>query len=670
MKYNIEHDIHYLNLLAKSFPTVAAASTEIINLSAILNLPKGTEHFLADIHGEHEAFLHVLKNASGRISRKVDEIFGEYMPLAAKKELCTLIYYPEQKLELIKNQYAMQETQDDGQDNLAEWYRMTLHQLVKVFRVISSKYTRSKVRKSIPPEYSYILEELLHTRTEERDKAQYVNVIIDEIISTDSADDFITAIANVIQRLAIDQLHILGDVYDRGPGAHIIMDKLCEYHSWDIQWGNHDVLWMGACVGNDACICNVIRLSLRYANLLTLEDGYGINLMPLATFAMETYGDDPCTAFQPILNAENEGRFDQKTLRLMAMMHKAITILQFKAEAAIIKRNPSWKMDDRMLLNHIDFSDGTVEVEGKRYKMLDTNFPTVNPADPSAFSDEELMLMKKLHHSFRVSEKLQRHIKTILSHGCMYAIYNNNLLFHASVPMNEDGTLKQVEIMPGVTCSGHILMKKIGMMIRSAFAYDTPKQEKQYAKDYFLYLWCGKDSCLFDKAKMATFERYFIAEKETHVEEKGWFFKLRELEKTADTILDSFGVTGENRHIINGHVPVHVKKGELPIKANGKIMVIDGGFAEPYHKETGIAGYTLVYHSREFELVQHEPFTNVEDAVREGRDIKSSTQIVATTGRRLLVADTDRGKELQQRIDDLRELLYAFRHGFIKEVKR
>ena len=669
MKYDIEHDIHYLNLLAKSFPNIAAASTEIINLSAILNLPKGTEHFLADIHGEHEAFLHVLKNASGRISRKVDEIFGEYMPLAAKKELCTLIYYPEQKLELIKNQYAGQDAQDDAQESLEEWYRMILHQLVKVFRVISSKYTRSKVRKSFPPEYSYILEELLHTRTEERDKAQYVNVIIDEIISTDSADDFITAIANVIQRLAIDQLHILGDVYDRGPGAHIIMDKLCEYHSWDIQWGNHDILWMGACVGNDACICNVIRLSLRYANLLTLEDGYGINLMPLATFAMETYGDDPCTAFQPRLNPENEERFDQKTLRLMAMMHKAITVLQFKAEAAIIKRNPSWKMDDRMMLNHIDFTNGTVEVEGKRYAMLDMNFPTVTPEDPSAFSEEELQLMKKLHHSFRVSEKLQRHIKTILSHGCMYAIYNNNLLFHASVPMNQDGTLKEVEIMPGVTCSGRVLMKKIGMMIRSAFAYDTPMEEKRYAKDYFMYLWCGKDSCLFDKAKMATFERYFLAEKETHVEEKGWFFKLRELEKTADTILDSFGVTGENRLIINGHVPVHVKKGELPIKANGKIMVIDGGFAEPYHKETGIAGYTLVYHSREFELVQHEPFTNVEDAVREGRDIKSSTQIVATTGRRLLVADTDRGKELQQQIDDLRELLYAFRHGFIKEVK-
>ena len=663
MKYDIERDINYLRLLAKSFPNVAAASTEIINLSAILNLPKGTEHFLADIHGEHEAFLHVLKNASGRISQKVDEIFGEYMPSAAKKELCTLIYYPEQKLELVKAR----------EEDLDEWYRMTLHQLVKVFRVISSKYTRSKVRKSLPPEYSYILEELLHTRTEEANKVAYVNVIIDTIISTDSADDFITALANVIQRLAIDQLHILGDVYDRGPGAHIIMDKLSEYHSWDIQWGNHDVLWMGACAGNDACICNVIRLSLRYANLLTLEDGYGINLMPLATFAMETYGDDPCEAFQPILNPENKDRFDQKTLRLMAMMHKAISILQFKAEAQIFKRNPSWNMQDRCVLETIDYAGGTCHVDGKEYKLLDNKFPTVNASNPSEFTDEERQLMEKLHHSFKVSEKLRRHIRTLLTHGCMYAIYNNNLLFHASIPLNADGSLKEVEIIPGVKCSGRLLLKRTGMLVRSAFASDTPKEEKQYARDYFLYLWCGKDSCLFDKSKMATFERYFIAEKETHVEEKGWFFKLRDqdesAERMADTVLDAFGVTGPNRHIINGHVPVHVKKGESPIKANGKLMVIDGGFAEPYHKETGIAGYTLVYHSREFELVQHEPFINVDDAIREGRDIKSSTQIVATTGHRLHVEDTDRGKELKKQIEDLRELLYAYRHGFITEVK-
>ena len=663
MKYDIERDINYLRLLAKSFPNVAAASTEIINLSAILNLPKGTEHFLADIHGEHEAFLHVLKNASGRISQKVDEIFGEYMPSASKKELCTLIYYPEQKLELIKAR----------EEDLDEWYRMTLHQLVKVFRVISSKYTRSKVRKSLPPEYSYILEELLHTRTEEANKVAYVNVIIDTIISTDSADDFITALANVIQRLAIDQLHILGDVYDRGPGAHIIMDKLGEYHSWDIQWGNHDVLWMGACAGNDACICNVIRLSLRYANLLTLEDGYGINLMPLATFAMETYGDDPCEAFQPILNPENKDRFDQKTLRLMAMMHKAISILQFKAEAQIFKRNPSWNMQDRCVLETIDYDCGTCRVDGKEYKLLDNKFPTVNASNPSEFTDEERQLMEKLHHSFKVSEKLRRHMRTLLTHGCMYAIYNNNLLFHASIPLNADGSLKEVEIIPGVKCSGRLLLKRTGMLVRSAFASDTPKEEKQYARDYFLYLWCGKDSCLFDKSKMATFERYFIAEKETHVEEKGWFFKLRDqddsAERMADTVLDAFGVTGPNRHIINGHVPVHVKKGESPIKANGKLMVIDGGFAEPYHKETGIAGYTLVYHSREFELVQHEPFINVDDAIREGRDIKSSTQIVATTGHRLHVEDTDRGKELKKQIEDLRELLYAYRHGFITEVK-
>ncbi|MBQ0075070.1 MAG: fructose-1,6-bisphosphatase [Prevotella sp.] len=662
-KYDIERDMHYLLLLSKSFPNVASASTEIINLSAIMNLPKGTEHFLADIHGEHEAFIHVLKNASGRISKKVDDIFGEYLPAYAKKELCTLIYYPEQKLELIKSQ-----TED-----LEDWYRMTLHQLVKVFREISSKYTRSKVRKSLPDEYSYILEELLHERPEEANKVAYVNVIIDTIISTDSADDFITALANVIQRLAIDQLHILGDVYDRGPGAHIIMDKLGEYHSWDIQWGNHDILWMGACAGNIGCICNVIRLSLRYANLMTLEDGYGINLMPLATFAMETYGKDTCEAFKPILNSENKDKFDKKTLRLMTMMHKAISVLQFKAEAQIFKRNPSWQMEDRCMLSAIDFEKGVCRIDGKEYAMLDMNFPTVDPENPNAFTEEEELLMKKLVHSFRISEKLQRHIKTMLSHGCMYAVYNNNLLFHASIPLNEDGTLKEVEIMPGTKLSGHLLLKNTGMLVRSAFQNDTPKEEKEYAKDYFLYLWCGKDSCLFDKSKMATFERYFIVEKETHIEKKGVFFRMRDddsvAEKMADTILDAFGVIGENRHIINGHVPVHVKKGETPIKANGKLMVIDGGFAEPYHKETGIAGYTLVYHSREFELVQHEPFTNVEDAVREGRDIKSTANIVAKTGHRLLVADTDLGQELNKQIADLRELLYAYRHGFIKEVK-
>lgn len=657
--FDIERDMHYLQLLAQSFPTIADASTEIINLSAILNLPKGTEHFLADIHGEHEAFLHIIKNASGNIKRKVNELFGNTLREAEKKELCTLIYYPEQKLEIIKSQ----------EDDINDWYHITLHQLVRVLRDVSSKYTRSKVRKSLPSEFSYILQELLYENQEEANKTAYINVIIDTIISTERADDFIIATSKVIQRLSIDQLHILGDVYDRGPGAHIIMDNLSQYHSWDIQWGNHDILWMGACAGNDACICNVIRLSLRYANLTTLEDGYGINLVPLATYAMEKYSDDPCELFMPILNSENNNRFDEKSIRLMGMMHKAITILQFKAEAQLFMRNPSWKMEDRCLLRNIDFNKGTVSLNGKEYELTDTHFPTVDPENPLAFTAEEDILMKKLHHSFRVSEKLQRHMRTILSHGCMYAIYNNNLLFHASVPLNEDGTLKEVEMMPGKWYSGRDLLKQTGLLIRSAFQNDTPAEDRLYAKDYFLYLWCGKDSCLFDKSKMATFERYFIKEKETHNEEKGVFFRLRNDEKAVDNILDAFGVVGENRHIINGHVPVHVAKGESPIKANGKLMVIDGGFAEPYHKETGIAGYTLVYHSRGFQLVQHEPFTSAKDAVLRGTDIKSTMQIVETSGHRMLVADTDRGRELQRQIEDLKELLYAYRHGYLKEEK-
>ena len=657
--HEIEKDMHYLQLLATTFPTIADAATEIINLSAILNLPKGTEHFLADIHGEHEAFLHIIKNASGNIKRKVTELFGNTLRESEIKELCTLIYYPEQKLQMVKAQ----------EKELDDWYHITLYQLVRVLREVSSKYTRSKVSKSLPDEFSFILRELLYEYHSDGAKVAYVNVIIDTIITTGRADDFIIATAKVIQRLSIDQLHILGDVYDRGPGAHIIMDYLSQYHSWDIQWGNHDILWMGASAGNDACICNVIRLSLRYANLTTLEDGYGINLMPLAAYAMENYNDDPCEVFRPILNSENKNRFDEKTLRLMAMMHKAIAILQFKAEAQIFQRNPQWQMLDRCLLSDIDYAKGTITLDGKEYQLTDPHFPSVDPANPLAFTEEEKTIMKRLHHSFRVSEKLQRHINTILSHGCMYAIFNSNLLFHASVPLNEDGSLKEVEIRPGKRYAGKELLHQTGLLIRSAFQNDTPAAEKQYAKDYFLYLWCGKNSPLFDKSKMATFERYFIHEKETHVEEKGNFFRLRNDEKAVDGILDAFGVTGENRHIINGHVPVHVVTGESPIKAGGKLMVIDGGFAEPYHKETGIAGYTLVYHSRGFELVQHEPFTSSKDAVEQGTDIKSTKQIVETAGHRMLVADTDRGRELQQQIDDLTKLLYAYRHGYIKEKK-
>ena len=657
--YNIEEDMRYLQLLSQSFPTVAEASTEIINLQAILNLPKGTEHFLADIHGEYEAFIHVLKNASGNIKRKVNELFGNTLREAEKRELCTLIYYPEQKLELVKH----------NETDIDDWYHITLHQLVAVCRDVSSKYTRSKVRKSLPADFSYIIQELLHEHTEDHDKTAYVNVIVDTIISTGRADDFIIAIANVIQRLAIDSLHILGDIFDRGPGAHIIMDTMRKYHSWDMQWGNHDILWMGAAAGNDACICNVIRLSLRYGNLPTLEEGYGINLVPLATFAMETYKNDPCTEFIPKTTG-GASLLDEKTLRLTAQMHKAIAVIQFKVESQIIAKHPEWKMNDRCLFEHVDYQNGTIDLQGKTYKMSSCSFPTINPAAPSELSPEEEILISKLHHSFSVCEKLHKHIRVMLQHGCMYGIYNNNLLFHASCPLNEDGSLKEVEIYPGKKYSGRALMHHTGMQIRTAFQQDSAPEERDYAIDYFLYLWCGPDSPLFDKSKMATFERYFIADKETHVEEKGYYFKLRDDEEVIDHILDAFGVVGSNRHIINGHVPVRTLKGENPIKANGKLMVIDGGFSKAYHNETGIAGYTLVYHSRGFQLVQHEPFTSTEDAIKRGTDIKSTTQIVEMSNRRMLVADTDIGVELRKQIDDLEELLYAYRHGYIKEKEK
>ena len=657
--YNIEEDMRYLQLLSQSFSTVAEASTEIINLQAILNLPKGTEHFLADIHGEYEAFIHVLKNASGNIKRKVNELFGNTLRETEKRELCTLIYYPEQKLELVKH----------NETDIDDWYHITLHQLVAVCRDVSSKYTRSKVRKSLPADFSYIIQELLHEHTEDHDKTAYVNVIVDTIISTGRADDFIIAIANVIQRLAIDSLHILGDIYDRGPGAHIIMDTMRKYHSWDMQWGNHDILWMGAAAGNDACICNVIRLSLRYGNLPTLEEGYGINLVPLATFAMETYKNDPCTEFIPKTTG-GASQLDEKTLRLTAQMHKAIAVIQFKVESQIIAKHPEWKMNDRCLFEHVDYQNGTIDLQGKTYKMSSCSFPTINPAAPSELSPEEEILISKLHHSFSVCEKLHKHIRVMLQHGCMYGIYNNNLLFHASCPLNEDGSLKEVAIYPGKKYSGRALMHHTGMQIRTAFQQDSAPEERDYAIDYFLYLWCGPDSPLFDKSKMATFERYFIADKETHVEEKGYYFKLRDDEEVIDHILDAFGVVGSNRHIINGHVPVRTLKGENPIKANGKLMVIDGGFSKAYHNETGIAGYTLVYHSRGFQLVQHEPFTSAEDAIKRGTDIKSTTQIVEMSNRRMLVADTDIGVELRKQIDDLEELLYAYRHGYIKEKEK
>ncbi|CDD82037.1 fructose-1 6-bisphosphatase class 3 [Bacteroides sp. CAG:462] len=650
----INRNVKYLRLLSDRFPTIAAASTESINLEAILNLPKGTEHFLSDVHGEHEAFRHVLKNASGAVKRKVNEIFGNTLRETEKKEICTLIYYPREKLELVKA----------SEPDMHDWYLTTLHQLVRVCRTVSSKYTRSKVQKALPPEFAYIIQELLHESSDEPNKHQYFHVIISTIIETHRADQFIVALCNLIQRLVIDSLHLIGDIYDRGPGAHLIMDTLCHYHNLDIQWGNHDILWMGAAAGNECCIANVLRTSLRYANLVTLEDGYGINLLPLATFAMDTYASDPCKSFLPKIE-EGDKTHNERTCRLISQMHKAISIIQFKLEAAMTRRHPEFDMDDRNLLGRINFEKGVLVYEGKEYELNDTNFPTVDPKDPYRLTKEEEEVIHKLHYSFVGSEKLKKHIHCLLTRGSMYLSINSNLLYHASVPLNEDGTLKEV-LVHGKRYKGRQLLDKVDSLVRTAFS-DEPLPEQQFAVDFIWYLWCGKNSPLFDKAKMATFERYFVKDKALHKEEKGAYYDLRDNEQVCDMILDEFGVTGEHRHLITGHVPVKTKKGEKPVKANGKLIVIDGGFSRAYQSETGIAGYTLVYHSRGLQLVQHEPFTSTQEAIREGKDIISSTQLVELSSQRVMVRDTDKGLELERQIHDLFLLLTAFRKGIIKE---
>ena len=655
---NISNDqLRYLQLLARDFPNIATASTEIINLQAILNLPKGTEHFLADLHGEYEAFQHVLRNASGAIKRKVKEIYNETLSAKDQKELCTLIYYPELKLELVK-----QQTED-----LNDWLFVTINRLVKVCRNVSSKYSRSKVSKALPKDFSYIIQELLHESTLDPNKQAYVDVIVKTIIDIERADDFIVAICNLIQQLTIDKLHILGDVFDRGPSPDRIMDILCNYHNFDIQWGNHDILWMGAASGNDCCIANVMRITLRYANQSVLQDGYGINILPLATFAMTAYQGDSCDRFMPKYLNDSE-RINDKDSRLIGMMHKAIAIIQFKLEGQMIMRHPEYEMDNRLLLNNINYDAGTITLDGKEYPLCDTHFPTIDPADPYRLTPEEQNIVDSLHKSFCHSEKLKRHMKCLFRHGCIFTISNSNLLFHASIPLNADGTLKKVKIRGEEYC-GRALFDKVGSMIREAyFGKDYgDKVSYQYALDYDWYLWCGPDSPVFDKNKMATFENYFIDDKQAGKEVKGNYYILRDDEKVCDYILDEFGVEGQHRHIINGHVPVRTLQGEQPIKANGKMMVIDGGFSKAYQPKTGIAGYTLVYHSRGFQLVKHEPFTSIEKAVAEGQDIKSTTQVVEMSAYRMHVKDTDIGKEISRQIEDLQLLLQSYRSGLISE---
>ena len=651
----VKEDLRYLRLLARDFPTVSSVTTEIINLEAILHLPKPTEHFLADIHGEHEAFQHVMRNASGNIKRKVKELFGDSISNEERKELCTLIYYPEEKLKRVKL---------SGVD-MSNYYIVSLHRLIIVCRDVSSKYTRSKVRKSLPEEYAYIIEELMHEANDIVNKQAYFNAIINTIIGTGRADHFITALCYLIQRLAIDRLHILGDIFDRGPGAHNIMDALCEYHHLDITWGNHDVLWMGAAAGNTCCIASVLRLSLRDANTTTLEDGYAINMVPLATFAMEQYADDPCEIYQPRVDEERTN-FTDKDVRLIAQMHKAVSVIEFKLSGQIAMAHPEWGMMDRCLMEFIDKERGVINIDGTDYEMKDKLWPTLDPKNPYALTPEESDVIERLRHSFMRSERLQNHVNCLLMRGGMYAIYNSNLMFHAAVPINEDGSMREV-VFDGEKVKGKQLMKKVERMARSAFDNDLTAAEREKAADFFWYLWCGPESPLFGKAKMATFERYLLSDKEVQKEPKGWYYILRDNADVCDGILDEFGVKGTHRHIINGHVPVRVGHGETPIKANGRLMVIDGGFSKVYHNRTGIAGYTLVYHSRGFELVQHEPFTSTEEAVTNGTDIHGTTQIVEMTDNREMVQDTDIGRGILIKIADLERLLVAYRKGVIKE---
>lgn len=643
----------YLDRLSDLYPTIAAASTEIINLQAILNLPKGTEHFITDVHGEYEAFSHVLKNGSGSVRRKINDVFGNTLSSRDKQSLATLIYYPKDKIVQVKK----------TESNMEDWYKINLYRLIEVSKRAASKYTRSKVRKALPKDFAYVIEELITERSEINDKESYYNEIIMTIIRIGRAEEFIIAISSLIQRLVVDHLHIVGDIYDRGPGPHIIMDKLMSYHSLDIQWGNHDVVWMGAAAGQLACIANVIRICARYGNLDILEDGYGINLLPLATFALQVYGDDPCDCFK-LKGSDNPNRAE---MELNMRMHKAISIIQFKIEGQTIRRQPGFGLEERALLHRIDYEKGTITLDGKEYKLLDTNFPTIDPKNPYQLSADEEDVMERLERAFTGCEKLQEHMHFLLSKGSLYKVYNNNLLYHGCVPLNEDGTLKEVTLF-SKKFKGKSLYDALERYVRKGF-FAVNKENLENGKDIMWYIWLNPNSPLFGKDKMATFERYFLAEKETHTEVKNPYYQYIENEKVIASIMKEFGLDfkSDDTHIINGHVPVKRKNGESPVKCNGKVMVIDGGFSKAYQRETGIAGYTLIYNSYGLLLVAHEPFESTESAIEKESDIHSESMVIRRVVQRSLVENTDVGKELKEQIADLEVLLAAYRSGELKE---
>lgn len=647
----VEKDRLVLKALSKQYKNIAAASTEIINLQSILNLPKGTEHFLTDIHGESEQFNHVLKNGSGSIRRKIDEEFGSTISDRDKRSLATLIYYPEEKLEIVQRQ----------EENIDDWYKISLHRLVQMIKRVSSKYTRSKVRKALPKDFAYVIEELITEKEEIQDKEAYYNEIIHTIIRIGRAPQFIIALSLLIQRLCIDHLHIVGDIFDRGPGPHIIMDTLVDYHSVDVQWGNHDIVWMGAASGHLACIANVIRMAARYGNLATIEDGYGINLLPLATFAMEVYDGANLDAFQIRYNTD----YNTKDLDLDSKMHKAMAIIQFKLEGQLMMRHPEFQMQDRMLLDKIDYENGTVKIDGKEYKMLDMDFPTVDPAKPYELTEEEAKVMVRLQQAFLKCEKLQRHVRFLYAKGGMYKIYNGNLLFHGCVPLNPDGSFAETEIF-GKKYKGKALYDILEYYARRGY-YAKDASERADGGDIMWYIWTGKGSPVFGKEKMATFEGYFVEDGAVKAEAKNSYYQLLEKEETINHILDEFGLDAKDAHIVNGHVPVEQIHGESPIKCGGKLLVIDGGFSKAYQKKTGIAGYTLVCNSRGLRLVAHEPFESTKAAIENESDIFSDSIDVETFRRRKLVADTDTGREIKENIYYLEELLEAYRNGDLME---
>lgn len=646
------YDLKYLQLLSKQYPSIDEVTTEIINLSAIINLPKGTEHFLTDIHGEHEAFDHVMRNASGVVKRKIGDTFGDLLTAEEKKSLATLVYYPKEKLEMIKN----------SDIEIKEWYRATIYRLILICRAAGYKYTRSKVRKALPQSFAYIIEELFHEKENSEMKQTYYQSIINNIIEIECADEFIIAMAQVIRKLVVDRLHIIGDIYDRGPGAHIIMDLLMDHHSVDIQWGNHDILWMAAAAGSEACIANTIRIALRYGNLETLEEGYGINLSALIRFTMETYSGEYSDKIRAKVKPSD---FKEKDIDLLSRMQKAIAMIQFKVEGQLVKRRPEFNMDDRNLLEKIDMEKGTVMVDGVEYPLNDTNFPTFDPKNPYKLTDEEADVLNKLKVSFMKSEKLKVHMEFLYNEGGMYLVHNQNLMYHGCIPIDEKGEFVSYRAH-GYEYQGKALLDYFDHMARKAY-FSHNGEEKLEALDVMWYMWCGELSPLFGKKKMATFERYFVNDKKTHKEAKNPYYTLRSQEEVCVKILKEFGLEKSFSHIISGHVPVKAVDGEIPIKAGGKLIAIDGGFSKAYQKETGIAGYTLIFNSQGMVLVSHEKFESKTRAIEEDLDVLPTTVFIEKDQPRMYVGDTDVGKDMKENIKALKALLSAYREGEITQ---